>query len=123
MPSPPEFPVRRVYDPPEPTDGARVLVDRLWPRGVSKEAAAIDEWPKDLTRSGALRTAYHHGEIDFPAFRSRYRTELADPAAEAAVRALLDLARDSTVTLVTSAKDVDHSHVPVLLEHLREHGQ
>ena len=121
MQSRPEFPVRRVYDPPEPDDGVRVLVDRLWPRGVSKERAAVDEWPKDLTPSGGLRTAYHRGEIDFAAFRAGYRAELGEPAAEAAVLHLLDLARDSTVTLVTAVKDPDHSHLPVLVEHLREH--
>jgi uncharacterized protein YeaO (DUF488 family) len=120
MQSPPEFPVRRVYDPPEPGDGVRVLVDRLWPRGVSKERAAVDEWAKDLTPSGGLRTAYHHGEIDTAVFRARYRAELGEPAAQAAVRHVLDLARGSTVTLVTAVKDPGHSHLPVLVEYLRE---
>lgn len=122
MQSPPEFPVRRVYDPPEPGDGVRVLVDRLWPRGVSKERAAVDEWAKDLTPSGGLRTAYHRGEIDTAVFRARYRAELAEPPAQAAVRHVLDLARGSTVTLVTAVKDPDHSHLPVLVEYLRKPG-
>ncbi|GGZ36871.1 hypothetical protein GCM10010387_33680 [Streptomyces inusitatus] len=119
MPSDPDFRVRRVYDPPEPADGRRVLVDRLWPRGVSKERAAVDEWLKDVTPSGDLRTAYHSGRLDFAAFRARYEEELAEPDRVAAVGRLIDLARASTVTLVTAVKDPEHSHVPVLVDHLR----
>ncbi|GAA1226180.1 DUF488 family protein [Kitasatospora nipponensis] len=115
----PEFRVRRVYDPPEPADGRRVLVDRLWPRGLSKERAAVDEWLKDVTPSAGLRTDYHAGRLDFDAFRSRYRAELAEPDHAVAVGHLLDLAGTSTVTLVTAVKEPDRSHVPVLVEHLR----
>ncbi|MEO3973834.1 DUF488 family protein [Streptomyces sp. CAU 1734] len=122
MRSGPEFRVRRVYDSPEPADGRRVLVDRLWPRGLSKERAAVDEWLKDATPSGDLRTAYHAGRLDFAAFRARYEEELAAPEAAAAVDRLLVLARDSAVTLVTAVKDPEHSHVPVLVGHLRRRG-
>ena len=115
----PEFRVRRVYDPPEPADGVRVLVDRLWPRGLSKQAAAVNEWPKELTPSTELRRAYHQEQIGFATFEQRYRAELSAPEPQAAVQHLRTLARDSTVTLVTAVKDPDHSHVPVLIDQLR----
>ncbi|MEV0317713.1 DUF488 domain-containing protein [Streptomyces sp. NPDC050658] len=108
------FPVRRVYDPPAETDGVRVLVDRLWPRGVSKERAAVDEWPKALTPSGELRTWFHQHREQYEEFTERYRAELAGPEQRAAVRQLCDLAAAGPVTLVTSVKDVEHSHVPTL---------
>ncbi|MEZ0092672.1 DUF488 domain-containing protein [Streptacidiphilus sp. EB129] len=114
------FRVRRVYDPPEEGDGPRVLVDRLWPRGLSKERAAVDLWLKDATPSSELRSGYHRHELDYDAFAAQYQAELDEPAAEAALRQLLDLARESTVTLVTAVKDPEHSHIPVLLERL--HG-
>lgn len=115
------FRVRRVYEPPEPEDGVRVLVDRLWPRGLSKERAAVDEWPKDLTPSAQLRTWYHQDRSRYPEFQRRYRAELAEPQAEAAVVRLLGLVRTApAVTLVTSVHEVAHSHVPTLLQHLSE---
>lgn len=113
--------VRRVYDPPEPrADGTRVLVDRLWPRGVSKERAAVDLWLKDITPSHELRAWYHQDrDIRYDAFVDRYRTELDDSAHAEAVAALLRLLDGAApVTLVTSVKDIDGSHVPVLVEHL-----
>ena len=119
----PVFRVRRVYDPPEPADGLRVLVDRLWPRGITKERAAVDEWLKELTPSGELRAAFHHDLVDFDTFAQRYLAELAAPEAEAAVRRLLELADRSTVTLVTAVKVPEHSHVPVLVGHARARAQ
>ncbi|MFI6684750.1 DUF488 domain-containing protein [Streptomyces sp. NPDC050485] len=107
--------VRRVYDPPAKADGVRVLVDRLWPRGLSKERAAVDEWPKELTPSTELRTWYHEDTARFSAFQERYEAELAGPEQTGAVDRLLELARYRTVTLVTAVKDVDHSHVPTLV--------
>ncbi|MCX5205124.1 DUF488 family protein [Streptomyces sp. NBC_00237] len=112
--------VRRVYDPPEPGDGRRVLVDRLWPRGVSKERAAVDEWLKDATPSNGLRSALHAGELDFAEFRDRYRAELAEPGPAQAVERLLEMARAGTVTLVTAVQDPGRSHVPVLVELLEQ---
>ncbi|MFF1925556.1 DUF488 domain-containing protein [Streptomyces sp. NPDC058221] len=113
--------VRRVYDPQEDGDGTRVLVDRLWPRGVAKERAAIDRWLKDLTPSKELRSWYHEDRSGtrYDDFVDRYRAELADPVHTAAVGELVALVRDGgPVTLVTAVKDVPHSHVPVLVDHL-----
>ncbi|MFI8197407.1 DUF488 domain-containing protein [Streptomyces sp. NPDC085942] len=113
--------VRRVYDPVEEDDGARVLVDRLWPRGVSKERAGVDLWLKDVTPSDELRSWYHHDREDrHDAFVERYRAELGDEAHTEAVGRLVDLVReDAPVTLVTAAEDVPGSHVPVLVDHLK----
>ncbi|MFJ1898399.1 MULTISPECIES: DUF488 domain-containing protein [unclassified Streptomyces] len=113
--------VRRVYDPREDGDGTRVLVDRLWPRGVARERAAIDKWLKDLTPSKELRSWYHEDRSGtrYDDFVDRYRAELADPVHTAAVGELVALVRDGgPVTLVTAVKDVPHSHVPVLVDHL-----
>ncbi|MFE4450431.1 DUF488 domain-containing protein [Streptomyces sp. NPDC056796] len=115
--------VRRVYDPPEPEDGTRVLVDRLWPRGLSKEHAAVDLWAKDVTPSKELRTWYHEDRTGgrYDEFADRYRTELGDAAHTEAVEGLLALLRrGGPVTLVTSVKDVRTSHVPVLVGHLEQ---
>ncbi|WP_405459168.1 DUF488 family protein [Streptomyces sp. NBC_00101] len=120
--------VRRVYDPPEPrADGTRVLVDRLWPRGVSRERAAVDLWLKVITPSGELRGWYHQDRSGarYDGFAERYRAELGDTAHTEAVATLLRLLDgDGPVTLVTSVKEIDASHVPVLvgyLEHARAH--
>lgn len=113
--------VRRVYDPREDGDGTRVLVDRLWPRGVSKERAVIDRWLKDLTPSDELRSWYHEDRsaTRYDTFVDRYRAELADPVHAAAVDELTALVREGgPVTLVTAVKDVPHSHVPVLVDHV-----
>ncbi|MCX5311277.1 DUF488 domain-containing protein [Streptomyces sp. NBC_00154] len=113
--------VRRVYDPQEDGDGTRVLVDRLWPRGVAKDRARIDRWLKDLTPSNELRSWYHEDRTGtrYDDFVDRYRAELADPVHTAAVHELVELVRaGGPVTLVTAVKDVPHSHVPVLVEHV-----
>ncbi|MEV7233298.1 DUF488 family protein [Streptomyces sp. NPDC051020] len=113
--------VRRVYDPQEDGDGTRVLVDRLWPRGVAKDRARIDRWLKDLTPSNELRSWYHEDRSGtrYDDFVDRYRAELADPAHTAAVRELVELVRaGGPVTLVTAVKDIPHSHVPVLVDHV-----
>ncbi|MGI5372174.1 DUF488 domain-containing protein [Streptomyces iakyrus] len=106
--------VRRVYDPAGPEDGVRVLVDRLWPRGLAKDAARVDEWPKAITPSTELRRWYHAGEGSYEEFAERYEAELAaDEAAEAldGVRALL---RKRDVTLLTASKTPQESHATVL---------
>ncbi|MDK0521577.1 DUF488 family protein [Streptomyces sp. ML-6] len=116
-----EVRVRRVYEPKEDGDGTRVLVDRLWPRGESREKAAIDKWLKDITPSDELRDWYHEDRTAtrYDEFVDRYRAELADPVHAAAVRELVELVREGgPVTLVTAVKDVPHSHVPVIVDHL-----
>ncbi|MFD7615021.1 DUF488 domain-containing protein [Streptomyces sp. NPDC059828] len=111
-----EITVRRVYDAPEPDDGIRVLVDRLWPRGVSKERAAVDEWLKEVAPSNELRTWYHKDASRYPEFDSRYRQELDEGAAAEALDRLLELAGGGPVTLVTSVKNIEGSHVPTLVD-------
>lgn len=117
--------VRRVYEPPEPDDGVRVLVDRLWPRGLSKDAAHVDEWPKALTPSAELRRWYHAQEDPSDAyeeFRRRYEAELAAPEAAEALDALRGLVGRSAVTLVTAAKSPARSHTSVLADLLAPGG-
>lgn len=106
--------VRRVHEPPEPQDGVRVLVDRLWPRGLSKEAAQVDEWPKALTPSTELRRWYHAGEGSYDEFRRRYEAELAAPEAAELLDGLRDLARKGPVTLLTAVRSPQESHASVL---------
>ena len=111
--------VRRVYDEPEPTDGARVLVDRLWPRGVSRQAAQLREWVRDVAPSDELRRWYGHDPGKFEEFRRRYLAELDQPEPRAAVARLRALAADGPVTLLTATKDVQLSQAAVLADHLR----
>lgn len=112
--------MKRVYDPAGPDDGWRVLVDRLWPRGIAKESARIDEWPKEITPSTELRKWYHEDAANREdEFAERYRAELDDPEKKALLKELRARVKAGPVTLVTSAKDVEHSHVPVLAKRLR----
>ncbi|MET7288873.1 DUF488 family protein [Streptomyces sp. NPDC005573] len=111
--------VRRIYDPPEPDDGLRVLVDRLWPRGVSKEEARLDEWPKGLTPSTELRQWYHGGG-SYEEFRRRYGTELEAPEAAELLDGLRKAVQDGPVTLLTGSKRPGESHADVLAELLRD---
>jgi uncharacterized protein YeaO (DUF488 family) len=106
--------LRRVYESPEPEDGVRVLVDRLWPRGLSKEAARIDEWPKALTPSNELRKWYHAGEGSHEEFARRYEAELATPEAAELLDHVRELAAKGEVTLLTAVKAPEESHAAVL---------
>jgi uncharacterized protein YeaO (DUF488 family) len=115
MPTRPPFEIRRVYDD-EPPAGYRVLVDRLWPRGVSKEKAAIDEWVKEVAPSDGLRRWYGHEPEKFPDFARRYRAELARLPGKDAVNHLRSTAATSPVTLVTATRDVERSGAAVLLD-------
>lgn len=111
--------IRRAYDPPDPADGARVLVDRLWPRGLAKEDAHLTEWCKDAAPSTELRRWYGHRTERFEEFAERYRDELAQqPQQQEALAHLRDLAADGPLTLLTATKDLPHGHVTVLLEAL-----
>ncbi|WP_245663144.1 DUF488 domain-containing protein [Nocardia inohanensis] len=117
----PEYRVKRVYDEAEEGDGRRVLVDRLWPRGVSKESAHIDEWAKEVTPSNDLRKWYHAAPQTRRAeFERRYRSELAADDAREGLSRLRTAAAAGPLTLITATKDPEHSHVPVLLEELGE---
>lgn len=111
--------VRRIYDPALTEDGVRILVDRVWPRGITKEAAAIAEWAKDVAPSTELRKWYGHVPERFAEFEARYRDELTQPAQRAALDHLRTLAKESTVTLLTATKDVEHSQAAVLASLLR----
>ena len=112
--------VRRVYEAPSPEDGARVLVDRIWPRGLRKDAARLNDWAKDVAPSTELRTWYHHDPAKFDEFRRRYTAELAQPGPREALARLRALAKDKPVTLLTATKDLDLSKAAVLAGVLRE---
>lgn len=108
---------KRVYDPADQSDGYRVLVDRLWPRGIKKTDLACDEWDKALTPSTELRKAFHSEAIDFTHFSEQYRAELAQYTQEG--QRLADIARQQTLTLLYSAKNTGQNHALVLAEWLR----
>jgi uncharacterized protein YeaO (DUF488 family) len=109
--------LKRAYEPPARSDGYRVLIDRLWPRGVSKEEAQLDEWARELAPSSELRGWFGHDPAKFDEFRRRYREELA--AQEDKLRELRRLAREGTLTLVYGARDSQHNDAVVLAELLR----
>ncbi|RFU83200.1 DUF488 family protein [Streptomyces triticagri] len=116
--SQPQVRVRRVYEAPSADDGTRVLVDRLWPRGLSKADAHIDAWPKDVTPSTELRRWFHGPDSDYAEFRRRYEAELHTEPAASALERLRELLGQGPATLLTAVKEPEHSHVPVLLEQL-----
>jgi uncharacterized protein YeaO (DUF488 family) len=109
---------KRVYEPPAPGDGWRVLVDRVWPRGLSREEVAIDEWERELAPSADLRKWFGHKPERFDEFRRRYRAELRGHADELA--ALRRRARKETVTLLFGARDTEHNNAVALADVLRE---
>jgi uncharacterized protein YeaO (DUF488 family) len=115
----PEVRARRVYEPAEPSDGRRVLVDRLWPRGLSKDRAHLDEWLKAVAPSDQLRRWYGHEPAKFAEFRQRYEAELEEPDQAEALRQLREEARSGPVTLLTATRDLQHSEAEVLAELLR----
>lgn len=99
---------KRIYDPPAASDGARVLVDRLWPRGVRKEAAVLTLWLKDIAPSPILRQWFGHDPAHWSEFARRYRVELAHN--EAAIGLLVDLLQRGGVTLLYGTRDTAHNH-------------
>lgn len=107
--------LKRVYDPPAPEDGARVLVDRLWPRGLTKQAAGLDVWLKDIAPSHELRQWYHAHLGQWGEFRKRYLRELSNDTAHNALQQLHDLARKpGGLTLLFAAKSMEMNHALVL---------
>ncbi|GAA1479614.1 DUF488 family protein [Gordonia sinesedis] len=112
--------VKRIYADPAPSDGDRVLVDRLWPRGVSKERADLDAWDRDVAPSTDLRKWYGHDPAKFDEFARRYRDELTDPEHHAALTGLVDRARSGPLTLLTATKHPEISEAAVLRDVIDE---
>jgi uncharacterized protein YeaO (DUF488 family) len=108
-----------VYDDPEPGDGTRVLVDRIWPRGLTKAKAALDEWCKNVAPSDELRKWYSHDPDRFEEFGRRYQLELQDPPRAEALAHLRGLARDRQLTLLTATRQPEISEAAVLAGLLR----
>lgn len=111
-----EVRVRRVYDDKEDADGTRVLVDRIWPRGMTKAKAHLDEWCKTVAPSTTLRKWYDHDPKRFGEFTRRYRAELAEAEAAAGLAHLRELAEQGTLTLLTATKHPEISEASVLAD-------
>ncbi len=110
-----EVVLKRAYDKASLSDGTRILVDRLWPRGLTKKALRIDAWLRDLAPSNQLRRWFHARPAQWPQFRKRYLEELAEPEAAADLAALYDLARNhKKLTLVFASKNLEHNNAVVL---------
>jgi len=110
--------LKRAYTEPERGDGARVLVDRLWPRGVKKESLALDDWCKEIAPSDSLRQWFDHDPDKWKKFRTEYMQELKSNKERA--RQLLDQSKNGRLTLVYAAKDEEHNHARVLREYLKK---
>lgn len=109
---------KRIYDPPDGGDGHRILIDRVWPRGVSRERAQLDEWARELAPSNELRKWFGHVPERFDEFRSRYRDELA--AESERLDRLRRRAANGALTIVYAARDREHNNAVVLAEVLRD---
>ena len=107
--------IKRIYDPWEAGDGYRILIDRIWPRGIKKEEAHLDEWAKAVTPSNELRNSVHAGDIDWEQFDKEYREELlGNPEFFSFKKVVLEKLKEVDVTLVTAAKLIDKGHPYVL---------
>jgi uncharacterized protein YeaO (DUF488 family) len=113
--------IKRVYDEPQPDDGRRVLIDRIWPRGLSKERAHVDLWLKEVAPSTELRKWFGHDPEKFAEFRTRYEAELSSGPAQEALTQLRDLAEQGPLTLLFAAHDTEHNNA-VVLRDLLTHG-
>lgn len=116
----PDVKLRRVYDEPRDDDGIRILVDRLWPRGLSKTEARIDKWRRQIAPSDVLRKWFGHDPERFEEFARRYRAELLEPERMAALTELRSMARRGTVTLLTATRDLQLSQAAVLTDLIRQ---
>jgi uncharacterized protein YeaO (DUF488 family) len=105
---------KRIYDPASPDDGRRILIDRLWPRGIKKEEAKIDEWLRDIAPSAELRKWFSHDPEKWQEFKKRYKRELKDKSE--LVRTLRAKAKKGTITLLFASKDTEHVNAAVLKE-------
>lgn len=108
--------IKRVYDSPRKGDGVRILVDRLWPRGIKKENLNYDEWPKELAPSSELRKKFHSEDLSYSEFKKEYRKELKQDEAHEKVVEIAKVARKKNVTLLYGAKDTEHNNAVVLKE-------
>lgn len=113
-----DFRIKRIYEKPAKEDGCRLLVDRLWPRGMSKAVAHVDLWAKDMTPSTELRKWFHANPDEYDEFVNRYQHELETRRAE--IESLVESVSQPTVTLLTAVKNPEHSHVPVLKKFLTD---
>lgn len=117
------FAIKRVYDAPAPNDGTRILVDRLWPRGMTKEKAALDGWLKDAAPSTGLRRWFGHEADRFEEFSQKYKQQLAkEPESRKAVETLREMGRHGKVSLLYAARDPHINHAVVLLNFLQNDG-
>lgn len=115
--------MKRIYEEASPDDGTRVLADRLWPRGMSKDRAEVDLWAREVAPSNELRQWYSHDPDRFGEFEARYRAELGSPEGQTALRALIDsVEAGDRLTLLTSAKVLEISHLAVLARVLPDVG-
>ncbi len=108
--------IKRVYETPEESDGERILVDRIWPRGLSRESARLSRWVKELAPSTELRKWFGHDPVRWTEFRARYARELDDSTKRALIGALARDATHATVTLVYAARDSEHNNAVFLKE-------
>lgn len=114
--------VKRIYEAPEPADGSRVLVDRLWPRGIRKEDAKLQCWAKELAPSTDLRKWFAHDPAKWDAFRQAYSKELkTNPATEQTIREILAHTRSGKLTLLFGTRDTEHNQAIVLKEYIERH--
>ncbi|MGG4395846.1 DUF488 domain-containing protein [Paenibacillus thiaminolyticus] len=108
------FKIKRIYEQADSSDGIRVLVDRIWPRGMSKENAHLTAWMKDIAPSAELRKWFNHIPAKFPEFQRRYEAELTSAALQDDIRQLISWVRESDVTLLYAAKDEQYNQAVVL---------
>ena len=112
--------IKRVYNDPEDSDGYRILIDRIWPRGLSKEDAKLDNWNKDLAPSTKLRKWFDHDPDKFEIFSEKYKKELENSNED--LKKLIEKAQDNTVTLLYGAKDTEHNQAVVLKQVIEDLG-
>ena len=113
--------IKRVYNDPEDSDGYRILIDRIWPRGLSKEDAKLDDWNKDLAPSTKLRKWFDHDPDKFEIFSEKYKKELENSNED--LKKLIEKAQDNTVTLLYGAKDTEHNQAVVLKQVIEDLGK
>jgi uncharacterized protein YeaO (DUF488 family) len=115
--------VKRVYDPPDPSDGIRILVDRIWPRGLTKERARLDEWFREIAPSNGLRIWFNHNPERWEKFQKKYQEELGHHTGSELVGRLRRLARRGTVTILYGARDPEFNQAVALAELLKQGGR